>query len=165
MTKILKSLLATASLSAILASAPAHAINLPCPADTGLGQCYAGAAFGNESTFSGFTAGTLTLGEGLWDLAGFFGARGADNLSLSLVNGSNTVTSADGASFMNVAAGTYNVLIAGNFTGTPFFGGQSLAAYAGGFDVKAAVPEPETYALLLAGLMAVGYVARRRKAD
>ena len=31
--------------------------------------------------------------------------------------------------------------------------------------LTAAVPEPQTYAMLLAGLMAVGFVARRRRAD
>jgi hypothetical protein len=164
MTKTLKTLLATASLSAVLASAPAHAVNLPCPADTGLGECYAGAVFGSGGTFSDWKIGTVSLGEGLWDLAGFFGARGADGLSLSLV-GATTVNAADGVSFSNVAGGDYAVKLSGAFTGPKFFGNQSLAAYAGGFDIKSAVPEPETYALLLAGLMAVGYVARRRKAD
>jgi hypothetical protein len=32
------------------------------------------------------------------------------------------------------------------------------------FALAAAVPEPQTYAMLLAGLGAVGFIARRRKA-
>lgn len=37
------------------------------------------------------------------------------------------------------------------------------AKYSGTLAVTAAVPEPETYALLLAGLGAVGFVVRRRR--
>ena len=35
--------------------------------------------------------------------------------------------------------------------------------YSETFVVRAAVPEPETYALMLAGLGLVGFVARRRQ--
>jgi hypothetical protein len=44
-------------------------------------------------------------------------------------------------------------------TGSPKAGG--LAGYSGTLQVTA-VPEPETYALLLAGLLGIGFVARRR---
>lgn len=38
------------------------------------------------------------------------------------------------------------------------------ASYSGTINVMAAVPEPETYALMLGGLGLVGFAARRRKA-
>jgi hypothetical protein len=43
--------------------------------------------------------------------------------------------------------------------------GQSVAASYGGTINLAPVPEPETYALMLAGLGVVGWMARRRRAD
>ena len=39
---------------------------------------------------------------------------------------------------------------------------RSTGTYTGGINV-AAVPEPETYAMLLAGLGLIGFTARRRK--
>lgn len=67
----------------------------------------------------------------------------------------------------NTFGGTYPDQVSGTF-GT-YFGGMSLAAYSsfltqatGGAVVL--VPEPETYAMLLAGLGVVGWIVRRRGA-
>jgi hypothetical protein len=163
MKKTLKTLLASAGTAALLASAPAQAMNIACPAGLGLDQCFAGAIFNSDRAFSDLSIGTLTLGSGSWNLAGFFGANGANNLGLSLV-GASTITSDNGSTFNNVAGGTYSVRLAGNLTGAPFFGTSYLGTYGGGFDVKSAVPEPQTVALMLAGLAVVGAAARRKQA-
>lgn len=67
-------------------------------------------------------------------------------------NGNNTTFNVG-----NLSAGTYHIDFTGNVTGQ--HGGAYLAALH-----LAPVPEPETYAMLLAGLGVMGAIARRRKA-
>ncbi|WP_157271813.1 FxDxF family PEP-CTERM protein [Azohydromonas aeria] len=85
--------------------------------------------------------------------------------------------STDGLSFGKVSMGdkSFSSISAGNFS-TAFFSGKhggdwtlklagtgdGSASYTGLVSV-AAVPEPETYALMLAGLGLVGVIARRRQ--
>lgn len=57
-------------------------------------------------------------------------------------------------SFSNLAAGTYQMAASGSVTGF----GAAFAQY-----TVTAVPEPDTYAMLLAGLGLMGTIARRRK--
>ena len=59
--------------------------------------------------------------------------------------------------FNNVAAGTYLLSATGN-------NAAGLTAVNASYTVTAApVPEPETYAMLMAGLGVVGFMARRKK--
>lgn len=62
--------------------------------------------------------------------------------------------------FIPLAAGKYTV----NFNYGPKVTSLTGGTYTGGITV-AAVPEPETYAMLLAGLGLIGFSARRRKAQ
>jgi len=76
--------------------------------------------------------------------------------SFAVIGSDNTPL--DGFSFGSLAAGNYALNVLGFATGSQ--GGL----YAGGMIAQTApVPEPETYALLLAGLGVVGFMASRRK--
>lgn len=73
-----------------------------------------------------------------------------------------TSTSVGGSTFEqytfwadSLAAGLYTIQVTG--TGTPG------SAYTGNVVVTSPVPEPETHALVLAGLGAIGFLATRRK--
>ncbi|CAN5167510.1 hypothetical protein BH11PSE9_BH11PSE9_24790 [soil metagenome] len=96
------------------------------------------------------------------------GAKDVDFSSLTITGGGNSYsfvqTGFDGVSEseqwtlngINLSVGTnYTLTIAGVSTGKALYTGELSVA---------AVPEPETYALMLAGLAGVGFVTRRRQA-
>jgi PEP-CTERM motif len=78
-------------------------------------------------------------------------------------------TAAGAAPFFVAPVPFYNVALS-SFTNTVsqvtrFDGGFKISQGGGSFNfVAAPIPEPETYALMLGGLFAVGFMARRRKA-
>ena len=131
------------------------------------------------TSFSDVTIGTISVGS-LSDLSGSLFAFSSINttvpipltFTLDLVTfTSGSVGSlvgdldptVDGFHFSNVAAGNYIVKASGTLDNS----GQihALAVLGATYTVTATpVPEPETYALMLAGLGIVGFVASRRKA-
>lgn len=101
----------------------------------------------------------------------FFGVDllGIDNLSIQVWNrthphGTTLFTTFAGNNMMNLvgtlAAGQYHLDISGVF-GRQAIGGQ----YSVALNAVPAVPEPETYALMLAGLGFVAFMARRRRQE
>lgn len=130
-----------------------------------------GGTFATRSTQTVLLGGNLTVGSGgildlglgaghslLLDVAGRLSAGGL--LNISFVDGF-------------LGAGLYDLIDFGSFQGA--FSSFSYSGLGGGYtaslvfnvdgvDVNvAAVPEPETYAMLLAGLGAIGWASRRRK--
>ena len=90
----------------------------------------------------------------------------ANGVSVASPQGADTIAFPSSLIYLNAMAPlTLTVL---GFAGDPFSNPVALrAGYSGSISFNtavAAVPEPETYGLILAGLVATGYVVRRRQA-
>ena len=129
-------------------------------------------------SFSSISLGTITLlsasnvvgglGSGLGTITGVVPGYPTFSLTLSPISFTSfsltnilpsstpliATASLPSFSFSNLAAGTYQMAVSGNVSGF----GAAFAQY-----TVTAVPEPETFAMLLAGLGLMGTIARRRK--
>lgn len=100
-----------------------------------------------------YAGGTLPLQSVTFSFAGLSGQTDLD-------------ASATGFSYASLAAGTYQILVSGQLSGTSVMPGSAIvgAEFTTSLAVSPA-PEPATYAMMLAGVGALGFVARRRRQD
>lgn len=103
---------------------------------------------------------------GLTALVGSLGvqtAEGATGFDISGLTGASfaSLTAPGGQGFYSVNLGTGTATLIGAF-GTPLGAVLDITA-ATGAPAVSAIPEPETYALMLLGLTAVGWAGRRRR--
>jgi PEP-CTERM motif len=168
--RLRKSLAALATLVALGMSPAAQAKAVDCDDMDGmLDACFSGLIMQpvRSPSFDDLSIGRFKLTE-LSDLTGYFSTIGLTFSEVSLWRHGSEVASdsniADGISFADIGAGRYTVRVSGIVDG-PQVGRKVLGAYAGGFAVTPSVPEPETYALLGAGLLAVFFMSRRRNGN
>lgn len=109
----------------------------------------------------------FTLGLGQTGVTGDFELFDNNPYTMSLVNvtlGTSTSVTLDPShsfALTGLAAGSYQLRVAGNVTSTT--PGDGKATY---YTLSImAVPEPETYAMFLAGLGLVGFIGRRKRAN
>ncbi|MRW91942.1 PEP-CTERM sorting domain-containing protein [Duganella sp. FT80W] len=116
------------------------------------------ALFANSVTLTAGQTYTLTF-----DLAGNHRGYSTDSVSVNFGSSSQVITRDSGDAFT-----TYMLSYTATSTGLASFsfhnaGGDNVGALLDNVSVTAAVPEPETYAMLVAGLGLLGFMARRRR--
>ena len=159
-----KSLVAAAAiaLTCLSALATTYQLNSLKPGDNYLSGSETTTLTVPKGSFSDrfdFSLGALTALDASAGVLNFGKFKITDtSFNYTLFNSSNallgTGTNTDVLSLINLAVGNYYLIVSGTATGLS--GGKYNGA------ITTAVPEPETFAMLLAGLGLMGGIARRR---
>jgi PEP-CTERM motif-containing protein len=127
---------------------------------------YLGNESGNTNLFT-FSAGPQTLTEASALGSSISGAIGGGSLGFGFTD-TNTASTFGNGSAAIVYVANVNTASYGNFQYVIGFNDNGsndgdFDDFVVGVNVTTPVPEPETYALMLAGLSAMGFMARRRR--
>ena len=121
---------------------------------------------------------SITLADGGYSISGSWidlGATATGRIDISFAVAGNPTGVTSGIELATSSDGTYGTISGsfGGYLGTPYFSGSPTVLqdghtenaglpYFGLAFTSEPVPEPETYALMLAGLAGIGWAARRK---
>jgi hypothetical protein len=115
-------------------------------------------------TFDSFAPGVFAAGMNLFnsDISGSFFRRGSITLTATDTEGSASGTITRAAMSTTSFLGVISTTSITSLEVTPFARRPSVWPTVNNLTLASAVPEPETYLMMLAGIAAIGFVARRR---
>lgn len=122
-------------------------------------------AAGDSLTFSAFAPGVFAAGMNLFNsnISGDFLRRGSITLTVTDADSSATFTTRRRGMSTESFVGFISTSTITSLEATPFARRGDVWPAVNNLTLASAVPEPETYLMMLAGIAAVGFVARRRR--
>lgn len=120
---------------------------------------------GDSLTFSAFAPGVFAASMNLFNsnVSGDFLRRGSITLTVTDADDTETFTTRRRGMSTESFVGFISTNSITSLEATPFARRASVWPTVNNLTLASAVPEPETYLMMLAGIAAIGFVARRRR--